>query len=428
MEDSHKSIRIFLAILRALICYILISLATRLSHYFVSMLLAEMLDEGMVSNRLLSLFSALFYFIFFFCYTRLFALYHNAFREECSLCQENTPKFKDKLKALFSVQSFVIHFSLVSFLLLFNSRGYGYLAYAIFGDTLTVGQTILIALPVIPLLMLCMALAHIFAAKSIRKETVPQKERRSEKANRHLAWEIVKITLNSVSASVLIPLVIMLASAFVIFLVFFPALLLIFVGFFVLRYLRALRIRGKFLKNLKKACESRNHRLGEIKYPYRSIFSLKEGENFTLTTGGKTYSCKLLHALKRNSPMFFHSDGYATVTNVITIFRMDVAHYITRYHYAFDSENDKIIIVCPVPRMMYARREAATAAVDESVTEAKFLYAGIGAKGTRTNLLSELPANGVSREMDVGEVFGDYKFFNATGFLNAIERGVLDHK
>ena len=58
MEDSHKSIRIFLAILRALICYILISLATRLSHYFVSMLLAEMLDEGMVSNRFLSLFSA----------------------------------------------------------------------------------------------------------------------------------------------------------------------------------------------------------------------------------------------------------------------------------------------------------------------------------------------------------------------------------
>ena len=146
MEDSHKSIRIFLAILRALICYILISLATRLSHYFVSLLLAETLDEGMVSSRFISLFSALFYFVFFFCYTRLFALYHSAFREECSLCKGDPPKFKDKLKALFSVRCFVIHFSLVSFLLLFNSRGYGYLAHAIFGDTLTVGQTILIAL------------------------------------------------------------------------------------------------------------------------------------------------------------------------------------------------------------------------------------------------------------------------------------------
>jgi hypothetical protein len=56
-------------------------------------------------------------------------------------------------------------------------------------------------------------------------------------------------------------------------------------------YARAIRIRRKFLKRLKKLCRAEDITISEIERPYRSLFTKKRADfQFTVEMHGKTYA------------------------------------------------------------------------------------------------------------------------------------------
>ena len=156
------------------------------------------------------------------------------------------------------------------------------------------------------------------------------------------------------------------------------------------RPIRALIKRREFLKKLDTVCRQQGIALSDIDLPYRSIFSTTETESFTVTVGSKRYACKLIGALKRGSPMIFLQDGTCVISTLIHIRGIRLFYRATQFEYGFASENQKILIINPVPKKLY-RAE-----------------------------------NGKSTELDNGDVVDGYKVYSASGFIGALERGSID--
>lgn len=165
--------------------------------------------------------------------------------------------------------------------------------------------------------------------------------------------------------------------------------LIVFVAF-IFSYIRTFIKRRSFLNGLKKVVEENNIDISEISNPYRSLFGLVQGEDFNFTRGGKKYSCKLLHARRRGTPMFISEGGICTFVHTLIVFKIKIFSYNTTFKFDFESENKKIVIINPVPNDIMN-------AYDGSVTT-----------------------------LDNGDVIGGYKIFTASGFLNALERNCID--
>ena len=189
--------------------------------------------------------------------------------------------------------------------------------------------------------------------------------------------------------------------------------------FFLIRYLRAVVIRFTFLENLRQRCEKNGFLLSKIKHPYRSLFQIKGGADFTVQAHGKTFSCKLLAAPARGNAMALSPDGIAYVIHIIGLrimprrsthlsseflggarkalggsswySHMELFRFTTKTDFSFDGEGQKILIVNPVPYSLFAGSDQ---------------YA---------------------RPIDNGAAVGTYKVFAGTAFLNALERDCI-HK
>lgn len=166
-------------------------------------------------------------------------------------------------------------------------------------------------------------------------------------------------------------------------------------------YLISLSKRRKLIKGLTRICRAQGYELSPIRKPYASLLFAHKGANFTVTVSGKTYDCKLLshHALP--TMKFDYEGGYELMLTLKFRF-MSRGRGVTHSHemgmpvlkrkmtYAFESEHQRVLIVCPVP--------------------AHTLIAG--------------PNGGTP--LDTGAHIGDYRMFNTTGFLGALERDCLD--
>ncbi|MBQ4120861.1 MAG: hypothetical protein IJD35_02480 [Clostridia bacterium] len=425
-------IAIILTILRSLIGFLLVFFASSTSHYFVyNGLFIEMIEDGAMPRALVFLYSTTVYLIAFFLFARTFAVYHKPFRQEFAPCQRNTTaSLKEKFLLLFKTPSFLIPLAVtVASIFLFPHASVGkHLASALFGNLYSYSNVMLMTAVALPFLFVLFVFAYLTAARNIRNEGIREKLKQNETPIRSFVWELVNLFLSVVCASILIPLVIVMASQFLIFLVFFPAIVAAVLAFIILRYIRAIRIRSKFLRQLKETCRKNRYYLSKIRKPYRSLFFITDGISFSIKDkNGKQYDCKLLHSIKRTAPMFFHSDGFATLVSPVNFFKAELGYRVKTMPYSFESDNPKCVIVCPIPRAFYARNESSESDVDSSVTESKMIFAGIGG-GMKSGGLYEagLPKNSRSREMDIGDSFNGYKFYNATGFLNAIEFNVFD--
>lgn len=164
----------------------------------------------------------------------------------------------------------------------------------------------------------------------------------------------------------------------------------IFLLVFLTRFLRALRIRRKFLKKLKRLCREPGITLSPIKRPYRSLLRLGDEVNFTLQRGEKTYSCKLFGTLNRRNPLYFSEHGIVQCLHSFRFRRIEYFRYTTQFEFGFEAEGTKVLIVNPVSKELFAGH-----------TE-------------------------YFRPIDTGETLGAYKLFTATGFLGALSRDVLD--
>ena len=433
--NKQPPIAIILTVLRTLLGFFLIFFATVTSHFFVyTQLFSEMIEDGVLPSLVVYLYSIAVYLIAFFMITSTLATRHKPFRQEYPPCKRGTSaSFKEKLVLLFKTPSFLIPFAVTAAsILLFPYSSIGrYLAVILFGNSYSYGNVMLITVAALPILLSLFVLAFLSAARNIRSEGLKEKQKQSDKPIRTLLWALLNHFLTVVCASILLPLLIIMASQFLIFLVFFPTVIAAILAFCILRYVRAMRIRGKFVHSLKDACKKNGYTLSKIHKPYLSLFFITDGISFHVTKpDGKQYDCKLLHSIKRTAPMFLHGDGFATLVSPVTFFKTEIFYRVKTVPYSFESNNPKCVIVCPIPRAFYARNESSQSEIDSTVTESKFIFAGIGGHPMQHGGLHELglPKNSRSREMDIGDSFNGYTFYNATGFLNAIEHDVFDRQ
>ena len=158
---------------------------------------------------------------------------------------------------------------------------------------------------------------------------------------------------------------------------------------FTLRFLRACRIRRKFLRELRVVCHRAGAVLSDIKRPYRSLLRLGDEVSFTVFHGEKTYTCKLLGALKRTTPLYFSEHGIVQCLHSFRFRRVEYFRYTTQFQLSLEGEGQKLLIVNPVPKEIFA-----------GSTE-------------------------YFRPIDTGEHVGEYTIFTASGLLGAISRDVV---
>jgi hypothetical protein len=173
-------------------------------------------------------------------------------------------------------------------------------------------------------------------------------------------------------------------------------------------YTRALRIRRRFLKRLKKLCREENITISETKRPYRSLFTQKRSDfQFTVEMNGKTYACKMLGAMSKNMPMLFCDKETGYVKYGYTFRGKETVFWRSWFTHGFEapSADQKILIVIPAPRRMFAVHMHTLFATD-NVT---FISEGKG-----------------ERPLDNASVLYDVTVFSGSGFINALKRDCLD--
>ena len=170
-----------------------------------------------------------------------------------------------------------------------------------------------------------------------------------------------------------------------------PTLILGAIAAFWLYYLlRAIRIRRRFIKRLKKTCREYGFTHSKMKRPYRSLLRLGDEINFTIFANGKEYDCKFFAGLRRNCPLYFSEKGVLYCQHSFRFRRVEFFRYTTAYHFDFESTRPKICIVAPVPKV-------------------------IGAGNDRWN-----------RPIDTGMAVGGYRIFSSTGLINALVRDCVE--
>lgn len=188
------------------------------------------------------------------------------------------------------------------------------------------------------------------------------------------------------------------------------AVLITIAVLWVIRWIRGIKIRKEFLEKLKKACEAQGIPMPTIHAPILSLFRKKErGSVFEVTVNGRKYACKLVSSLKPNTVYRFYPNGEVGHVHVIhmrfmvpgavmfgsgMLYRQKVELFEKKYNVSFEAEEDtqKILLFNPCSKTVE------------------------GAYGSET-----VP-------LDNGMKIGDYTFYTASGFTNAMTRGCLHRK
>lgn len=165
----------------------------------------------------------------------------------------------------------------------------------------------------------------------------------------------------------------------------------------------ALHKRRRLIKRLKRVCAEKGYELSSVRAPYRGLFRFYEGADFRVRIGERTYDCKLIGSKLKSGVMVFDYEGLFEVRFYLRFPRASrvtmggaymhtssVELFKTVTDYTFESDNKKLLIICPTCAM--------TAVIDR----------------------------GGFCPIDTGSAIGEYKIFNSTGFLGALERDCLD--
>ena len=172
----------------------------------------------------------------------------------------------------------------------------------------------------------------------------------------------------------------------------FPPLCLLALvgGFWIFFVLRAIVIRRRFLKNLRKLCAEYGFAVEHKKRCISSLFRYRSGANFTLHANSKTYACKFFGAMRRHWELYFHESGTLKTRRAFRFRRVEFFCFTSVYDFGFESEHEKLCIVAPVPKVISAGNER------------------------------------WHRPIDTGTKVGDYRIFSSTGFLNALRRDCVE--
>ena len=391
-------------ILRTVIMYWLLMKGVSLS--FVS-------DEVMEENPMLwHGTTALSLLIVFVLLAGVFVLYDpTARRHFCKAPPKETTVFSEWLFVLRSYEFLAEAVCLLLLPLLFNPAVYAHPLYLIFRrEDLSYWQLyflyIILILPIFLLIELFMRVRTRHFWRTLTYEDAKDKHMDTVAL---IFLSVLIIFGYSLIAKIYIAMI-TLALAFL--LKMSPWVILIVAAIFFLWltfvYARAIRIRRKFLKRLKKVCREENITISEINRPYRSLFTQKRSDfQFTVELSGKVYACKMIGAMAKNTPMLF-CDQEAGYFKYGYQFRgRDIVFWREWFTHGFEAPNadKKIVIVLPAPRQMQAVQMHTLFATD-NVT---FISEG---RGVRT--------------LDNASILYDATVFSGSGFINAIKRDCLD--
>lgn len=382
---------LFLHILRALLCYFFfVFISAVATESFVNTF------EGMIADVFFAVGGVLAVFLCLQSFIRVFYEFDFAAREEFLEANKRPDRFFASCKKVAHSPEFITE-TLCMFVfwfftpteILFNDLSH----LLFFGtDIGALAQKLIILAAMLPFT----AAVQLVIRVSVRKHWLSSRIAAGSEPRR--IFEYLRFVGRGLLICIVYPLGFMVipfvfASAQITFFLirsFFPAIVAAIAVVLALRCIRAIKIRKKLLKNLRNLCEEKNFELSEIKNPYSFIFFPRAGENFTVTAHGKTYTCKLLGSRSRGARIVFDSEGNAVFVYMLKFRKVELLRYTRRTDYSFESENDKILIVCPAPLA---------------------LFVGEGGK---------------TRQIDIGEAFWGYKVYNSTGFLRSLELDCIE--
>ena len=186
----------------------------------------------------------------------------------------------------------------------------------------------------------------------------------------------------------------------------FAVILLIFL----FHYIRAFRLRFRFLRKLKKVCKEEGVALSKISHPYRSIFFKKSNTyEFTVTMNGKVYACKIISAVFKSVPMIFCDKDSGYFKFGFQVRKNDLFTFRSWFTHGFEAPeaDQKILIVNPAPHVMKAIQLHTVFSSENTafVTEGKF-----------------------ERPLDNASAIYGATVLSGSGFINAVKRNCLDKK
>ena len=145
------------------------------------------------------------------------------------------------------------------------------------------------------------------------------------------------------------------------------------------RLLRAWRKRRSFLKKLKAVCAEKGYALSEIRRPYASLLFLTAGEDFSLQMDGRRYSCKLVCARRRGTPMTVRENGVCAFEHTIRLTKIELFTYETQIAFGYEAADKKVLIVNPVPKVLQKDEQTKTVPLDNGDTVGgSIVYAATG--------------------------------------------------
>ena len=180
--------------------------------------------------------------------------------------------------------------------------------------------------------------------------------------------------------------------------------------------LNSMSKRRKLIKGLKANALASGYELSEIAHPYASLFKRRKECNFTLKKDGKTFSCRLIGSTWQRAPLFFVSASTAYYMHRIGTKNHHIT-FLSAFEYDFEGEGDKIIILNPVPRRMFA-------SMDELLHGAR--YNEYDDTGRIASVMRRHTKEAKStRELAPGDKIWGYAVYNTSSFLSAIDRKCL---
>ena len=391
--DNRETLDSYFKFLRMVIKYLLFAALAFFVRGFIFLGAGDLDGNGEYSALPFEWMALVGGFLAYFSLTRSFTLYDRDYRDRFFEGEESRLTFARKAKFILSSSKFWIELAITSALALILPHRFGFGALI---NTLSFYMPVqfsqaklYVALIAFPLLLLISFWAYLSALNwyilSYRKKKSDEK---IGSLFKNLALTVVAYCggayMLPVGLSILFTLLNVLTGTAILLV---PVVLL--VSFVVIWYAKALLKRKKLLQELKKICDDKGFYLSKVKRGYLSIFRLSRESSFTVERSGKTYECKLLCGVRKASPMYLFGNGQGQIIHTFHLRRIELFHFVTSFRYGFESNHKKIVIINPIPKTVYRSGE------------------------------------GRPSEIDVGEVVGDYHIYNATGFLNALERDCL---
>ncbi|MBR4799210.1 MAG: hypothetical protein IK047_02995, partial [Clostridia bacterium] len=249
-----------------------------------------------------NVFTALLLFFTLYSFPRVFVLHDLDFADRCDKTDLRDSTFAARVR--FALGDRFLYYELAccaALYLLIPAGDYAAVMYGmLFGGTVNTANKFILFAVMLPSAFLLLLTARLSVIKYRRNYRLVPVNRESEKAiranRRKCAFAAVSAFAAYVIGTIAFSLLSLGLGALRVFItwkaVMIVAALLILPR--VYRALYALRSRRVFIRKLKKECAAKGYKLSKIRCPYRSVFRVLVGENFTLEANGKTYPCRFI--------------------------------------------------------------------------------------------------------------------------------------